>query len=65
MAVWVFKDSEKELIPAELLDSQLAAGWSVTDPDTVVPDEPVTEVKKDIGSSAILHSARARNYKHN
>ena len=49
MSVWVFKDSDKELIPAELLESQLAAGWSVTDPAVV----ELTE-SNDTGSSAIF-----------
>ena len=40
MSVWVFKEGKKELIAPELLDSQLAVGWSVTER---VPRETVTE----------------------
>ena len=32
MSVWVYKGSEKELIPAEQLEPQIKSGWSVDDP---------------------------------
>jgi hypothetical protein len=50
MAVWVYKDNEKELIDPTLLHSQLSAGWSTSDPalEVVEPEEkePVVSDKK-------------------
>ena len=36
MAVWVYKDNEKELIDPTLLHAQLVGGWSLDDPETFV-----------------------------
>lgn len=46
MAVWTYHpDGRSELIEAQYLDGQLAAGWSVTEPGTEVEEE-ATEVEK-------------------
>ncbi len=58
--VWVYKNGKKELIAPELLDSQLAVGWSVTENvprETSVADtgQKMVEDKPDIAGDSFFN----------